>query len=214
MPYDLSAAAKREKNKLTNDLPWILLLEVQVNAEITLYLAKHNEKITWNGNEYIAFPIEFGDKPYDMKSLPTFDVKVSNADQVIQSYIEGYHGLRDIPIIFRLVHAAHLDLTTPEMEEKFNIIKTSYTDQWVTFKMGAEFYLYYRALAERYLRDYCPHKYGKIKCGVPAATVAAYPSCNHTVKDCLVRMNHSGITNIRFRGCPGMGGMFASNSSS
>jgi len=214
MPLDLSAAAKQEKNKLSNDKPWILLLEVQVNAEITLYLAKNNEPITWNGNEYIAFPIKFSDKTYDMKSIPTFDVEVSNRDQVMQSYIELYSGLASVPVIFRLVHAAHLDLTTPEMEEEFNIIKTSYNAQWVTFKMGAEFYLYYRALAERYLRDYCPHKYGKIKCGIAAATLAAYPTCGHTVKDCLVRMQHSGITNVRFRGCPGMGGMFASNSSS
>lgn len=214
MAIDLSVAARREKNKLTNDKPWILLIEVRVTNDISIYLAKNNENILWGGNEYIAFPVEFGDKPYDMKSLPTFDIKVSNADQVMQGFLEAYGGLCDVPVIFRLVHAAHLSLAAPEMEEEFNIIKTTYTDEWVTFKMGAEFYLYYRALSERYLRDYCPHKYGKIKCGVSVATVTAYPTCGHTVKDCLVRMNHSGITNIRFRGCPGMGGMFASNSGS
>ena len=212
MPIDLSLAAKLEKNKLSNNLPWILLLEVRVNDELTLYLCQNNENITWNGIEWVAFPIKFSDKTYDMKSIPTFDVQVSNVDQVIQSYIEQYHGLRDCTIIFRLVHAAHLDLTTPEMEEEFSVLKPSYTDEWVTFKMGAEFFLYYRALSDRYLRDYCPHKYGKIKCGVSAATLAAYPACSHVLTDCRVRMAHSSITKIRFGGCPGMGGMFASNS--
>ena len=212
MPYDLSLAARLEKNKLCNDKPWILLLEVQVSDDVTLYIARNNEDITWNGHTWIALPIDPDDQTQDMKSLPTFNLKLGNADRVLQSYLEQYKGLRDRTVIIRLVHAAHLDLTTAEIEEEFQIIKTSYTDEWVTFHLGAEFYLYFRALSERYLRDFCPHKYGKIKCGVSAACLETYPTCNHTLANCRVRMAASGITNIRFRGCPGMGGMFASNS--
>ncbi len=224
MPLPFSAAGLIEKNKLSNDKPWILLLEVQLNAEHTIYLARNNEDIPWpaaaatlpttpaaGGHTYTAFPIQFSDQTQDMKQIPTLSIQVSNVNRLMQSYLEMYKGLTDKKVVIRLVHAGHLDEATAEMEEEFEIQKTQYNDSWVTFVLGSNFWMFYRALSQRYLRDYCQFKYGKIECGVSAACLATYPTCNHTLAHCRIRMAASGITKNRFGGCPGMGGFFAAN---
>ncbi|MDU2063784.1 MAG: hypothetical protein E6713_03000 [Sporomusaceae bacterium] len=213
MPIPFSIAGRIEKNKLANTKPWLLLVELALTSDLSVYLVMNNENITWNGIEWTAFPMKFEDKTQDMKSISTFGISVSNTDGVVQSYLEEYDGLADHEVTIRLVHAAHLDNPTPEIEEVFEIQETSYTESWVTFTLGANFFLFFRACADRYLKDYCRHKYGKIECGVNTACLAQYSSCAHVLSECRVRMKASGINNIRFGGFPGMGSVFASNSS-
>lgn len=212
MPLPFSPAALLEKNKLANDKPWLLLLELELPSGDHIYIVRNNEEVTWNGIVWEPFPVEPDDKTQDMKSLPSFNVKISNVDHIIQAYLEEFDGLTDCEVILRLVHAAHLDLTTPEMEETFTIQETSYDEQWVTFSLGADFWFFYRALAGRYLKDWCSFKYGGIKCGVNAACLAQYSTCTHTLTACRERMAASGITKIRFDGEPSLqGGLYASN---
>ena len=213
MPLSFSVAGKIEKNKLANNKPWLLLVEVALTDDLSIHLVMNNEKITWNGIEWIAFPMKFEDRTQDTKSISTFGISISNVDGVAQSYLEEYNGLTDHDVTIRLVHYAHLDNTVPEMEETFEVQKTNYDESWVKFTLGANFFLFFRALADRYLKDYCRHKYGKIECGVNAACTIQYPACMHVLTDCRLRMAASGITNIRFGGFPGMGSVFASNSS-
>ena len=153
------------------------------------------------------------DKTEDMKSIPVLNIQVSNVARIMQSYLEEYDGLTDCLVTIRLVHAAHLDNLIPEMEETFSIQDTDYDDEWVKFALGADFWFFYRALAGRYLKDWCDHKYGGIKCGVNAACLAQYQSCTHTLLSCRERMKASNITKIRFGGEPALpGGIYESNS--
>lgn len=206
MPNPFSPMGLIEKNKLSNDKPWIVLIELQLPDGEVARFAKNNEDIIWNGHSWFAIPIIFSDKTDDMKTMSTFTIQVSNVSGAVQAYLEEYNGLVDCVVVVYLVHYAHLDNTTPEIEEQYNVQKTNYDEEWVTFTLGADFWMMYRALADRYLPDWCGWKYGSIKCGVSAATLAAYPTCSHTLADCTARGN-----SIRFGGCPGMGGFYASN---
>jgi lambda family phage minor tail protein L len=206
MPLPFSSAGLIEKNKLVNDHPWIVLFEIQLPDGTSAYLAKNNEPITWRGAVWEPIPVLLSDTTQDMKAMSTFTVQVSNVSGVIQAYLEQYNGLVDCVVVIRLVHTAHLDNHVAEIEETFNVQSTAYDEEWVTFTLGADFWMYYRALADRYLPDFCCWKYGKVKCGVPAATLLKFPSCGHTLADCKKRGNAK-----RFGGAPGMGGFYASN---
>lgn len=207
MPLPFTAAGLIEKNKLSNDKPWLLLLELNLPDGSNIYIVRNNEDITWNGIEWIAFPFDTSDKTEDMKSLPVLNIQVSNVSGIMQSYLEEYDGLVDCPVTIRLVHTAHLDSITPEIEETFNVQETDYDEEWVKFALGADFWFFYRALSERYLKDWCSFKYGGIKCGVTAATLTQFPSCPHTLLGCEARGNSK-----RFGGEPALpGGFYESN---
>ncbi|MDR3565589.1 MAG: hypothetical protein P4N59_29695 [Negativicutes bacterium] len=206
MPLPFSSAGLIEKNKLSNDHPWLVLFEVQLPDGTSAHLAKNNEVVTWRDIAWEPIPVLLSDNTQDMKAMSTFTIQISNVSGVVQSYLEEYNGLVDCVIVIRLVHAAHLDNTTPEIEESFNVQSTTYDEEWVTFTLGSDFWMYYRALADRYLPDFCCWKYAKIKCGVPAAVLRQFPSCCHTLADCKLRNNA-----LRFGGAPGMGGFYASD---
>jgi len=213
MPLSFSAAGLIEKNKLSNDKPWLLLLELNLPDGAAIHIVRNNEDISWNGINWVAFPFNTTDKTEDMKSLPVLNIQVSNVSGIMQSYLEEYDGLVDCLVTIRLVHAAHLDSSVPEIEETFTIQETNYDEEWVTFALGADFWFFYRALADRYLKDWCSVKYGGIKCGVTAACLAQYPTCTHVLTGCLERMCASGITKVRFGGEPALpGGIYESNS--
>jgi phage-related protein len=199
MPYNFSKAGLIQKNMLSNDLPWVLLIELQLPDGTSIYFCKNNDVVTWNSIAWEPIPVLFSNNTQDMKSMSTFTIQVSNINGVVQEYLEANNGLVDCVVVTRLVHMSYLTSTTPEMEESFNIQKSNYDEQWVTFTLGADFWMYYRALADRYFPDFCCWKYGSIKCGVPAATLTTYPTCAHTLSDCTARGNTT-----RFGGYPGM----------
>lgn len=208
MPLPFSAAGLIEKNKLSNDKPWLVLLELDLPDGTAVHIVRNNEDIIWNGIEWIAFPFDMSDKTEDMKSIPVLNIQVSNVARIMQSYLEEYDGLTDCLVTIRLVHAGHLDNPIAEMEETFSIQDTDYDDEWVKFALGADFWFFYRALAGRYLKDWCGFKYGGIKCGVPVATLAQFPTCTHTLLGCEARGNSK-----RFGGEPALpGGIYESNS--
>lgn len=209
MPLPFTAAGLIEKNKLSNNKPWLLLLELNLPDGTNIHIVQNNEMIIWNGIEWIAFPFNVSDKTEDMKSLPVFNIQVSNVSGIMQSYLEEYDGLTDCPVTIRLIHAAHLDSPTPEIEETFTVQETDYDEEWVKFALGADFWFFYRALSGRYLKDWCSGvKYGGIKCGVSAEIMAAFPACPHTLLGCEERGNSK-----RFGGEPALpGGLYASNS--
>ena len=206
MPLAFSSAGLIEKNKLANTLPWIVLLEIDLPDGTSAYFTKNNDVVNWNGITWEPIPMLFSDNTQDMKSMSTFTIQVSNVSGMVQSYLEEFNGLTDCPVTISLVHTAHLDNTTPEIQEQFNIQKTNYDEQWVTFTLGSDWWLFYRALADRFLPDFCNWKYGSIKCGVPASTLTNFPTCAHTLADCTLRCN-----TLRYGGYPGMGGFYASD---
>lgn len=206
MPLPFSPSGLIEKNKLANDMPWIVLIELQLPDGTSAYFSKNNEEVPWNGFVWNPIPVLLSDNTQDMKSMPTFTIQISNVSGEVQQYLELYNGLVDCAVTIRLVHAAHLGNPAPEIEEQFSVQKTAYDEEWVTFTLGSDFWVFNRALADRYMPDSCPWKYGLVKCGVSQAILAQYATCSHTLADCKVRQNSK-----RFGGCPGMGGFYASN---
>lgn len=194
----LSTAALIEKNKLATDSAWLILLEVTIGAT-TLKLVANNEDILWNGDTWQAFPFELDTVGETGKGeIPAVIVKVSNVTGEVQRLIESNNGVNGVPVVIRVINT-EVTTTTPELELSFVVESSTHDEQWITFRLTGANCLTRRVPRRRYLKDFCPFAYGGIECGVSAATMATYPTCNRTFANCTERGN-----SIRFGGFPWM----------
>ncbi|TWH49589.1 hypothetical protein [Sporomusa sp. KB1] len=176
-----SAAGILEKNKLANDKPFLVLVKIDVDGiPEPIRLVRDNQNQTWNDQLWQRFPIDFDQVKEDGKELSTVNLKVSNVQGIIQSYVQQYRGFCDAKVKIMVVHAAHLDNPVPEVELDFIITQTKYGEQWVTFIIGASNDHSFRFPFWRYMRDFCPYHYKDIQCGY----AGDLPECDYTLSTC------------------------------
>lgn len=194
----LSTAALIEKNKLAADSAWLILLEVTIGAT-TLKLVANNEDILWNGDTWQAFPFELDTVGETGKGeIPAITVKASNVTGEVQRLLEANGGANGVPVVIRVINT-DVTTTTPELELSFVVESSTHDEQWITFRLTGANCLTRRVPRRRYLKNFCPFAYGGIECGVPAATMVTYPTCNRTSANCAERWNST-----RFGGFPWM----------
>lgn len=201
--HRLSAAAILEKNKVAATGAWLILLDIVIPEVIDLHLVLNTENITWRSTEYVAFPFDISERTEDGRELPAVTLKVSNASQAIQQYVEQSGGGVGAAVAIRIVHSDHLDNTEPEIEETF-ICESCHVDaQWVSFTLGTGDPASMRRPERRFLKNFCPYQYKGLECGA----TAAQPGCNKTLGDCRARNN-----SVRYGGEPSIpqGGLYVS----
>lgn len=192
----LSDVALLEKNKISSDGVWLILLEVILSETDNIRLVANNEDIVWNGNTYIAFPFDIGKVSENAKGESTnLEIRICNVDNQVLGHVAAVKGGAGSEVVLRVVHSKHLDLTTPELEERFIVEDTRYNEQNVTFVLGTEFSLKRTFPRLTYQKDSCPFKYKSIECGATSSQTA----CDGTLKQCRERNN-----SIRFGGEPGL----------
>ena len=181
----LSAIAKREKNKLSTDSAFLILLDIVLGDEVAR-ICYNTENITWNGNVYQAFPFDLGDiREKTDGSDPSVTVKVDNVSQALQYLVEDADGANGTEVILRVVNTLAMENTAPELEERFVVTKTDVNQQYITFTLGTEYSARTRRPVRRYMKSSCPFKYKGVQC----AAVSSYGTCNHTLTDCRLRNN-------------------------
>ena len=202
----LNPAAIIEKNRLSSDGVWLILLELNI-ADLTepIRVVRNNEDIFWNGVPWVAFPFELGEMNEDSKGeLPNLTLKISNITGALQQYIEMSNGGVDSSAIIRVVHSKHLDLDIPEIEETFAVESLTVDVNWITVNLGPDFTTQLRVPADRYMKDFCPFKFKGYECGYNGLD----ESCDKTIDDCRKNKKNS----VRFGGEPALpGGAYASN---
>jgi len=194
----ISALAKQEKNKLHTDSVFLILLDIipNITGAETLRVCYNNEDITWNGNLYQAFPFELGEVSEDSTgSEPSVELKVDNTTRALQSYVEDYSGGNGFTVVLRIVNSKALDISTPELEERFTVNHCAVDQQFITFNLGSGYPLNDRRPLEKYLKNNCPFRYKGLRCG----STSGYATCGHTLTECRARGNSA-----RFGGYPGI----------
>ena len=186
---NLSPAVILEKNKIANDQPFLALLEIQIpHIPEPIRIVHNNEDIEWpsgTGNIWQAVPFQIDEVTEDGKEISQINVKVCNVDRTVSQYLEASSGATGTCVTFRLVHAAHLDLTEPELEEDFSVIKAVADMNWATFTIGPDFYTNQRVPWDVYLKDYCPYHFKDLECTYNGAET----TCNHTLTRCRALNN-------------------------
>lgn len=192
----LSAIAKQEKNKLSTESVFIVLLDIDLKDGDVIRVCYNNEDITWNGNLYQSFPFELGEVSEDTDgSDPSVELRVDNTSRALSYYIESSGGAVNMPVVLRVVNTENLNSNEPELEESFVVQKTSIAEDFVTFTLGAEYSSRTRRPLNRYMKNNCPFKYKGLRCGYNGGL----PTCYHTLVDCRAHENSK-----RFGGFPGI----------
>jgi len=108
-----------EKNKISQDQPWLILLKLtNVAGDLVLRLVRNTENITYKGEDYIAFPFEVDTIPEATQgSIASFNINVSNVDRQIQNYIEQDATFGSgWEIIMSVIHTSDLNPSAPSGE--------------------------------------------------------------------------------------------------
>ncbi|VBB09665.1 bacteriophage lambda gpl minor tail [Lucifera butyrica] len=203
---NLSVAGVLEKNKITSDGVWLLLLEVALpDSEESLRLVRNSEDIVWNGHTWSAFNFTVGEIKEDSEETqPSVPVRVSNITQIVQAYVEANNGLTGATVTLRVVHSQHLDNLLPEVEEIFTVQSTTCDSHWVTFDLGCDLSVQLRFPFRRVLKNFCAWRdqYKGIECGY----AGSLPPCDGTLQSCRERGN-----SVRYGGEPSIpeGGLYA-----
>lgn len=197
----LSSAAIVEKNKISGAGAWLVLLEIDAPGYGTIRLSSDNQHTVWpssGGNLFVSFPFQIDDRRDDASgSLPSFNIRVSNVSRALVPYLESTDGMKGSTVRLLVVHADHLDLTSAELDETFDLLSVSLDDFWVTFVVGAENPMRQRSPRDRYLKDHCRFKFKSARCGYGGAATL----CDGTFRRCRALGNSA-----RYGGFPGIDG--------
>lgn len=178
----ISAISKAEKNKLSTDSCFLILLEIRLQN--TVYICYNNEDITWKGQLYQAFPFEIGEITEDYTGEPNVSLKVSNVAQGMQWYVEDSGGGVGTEVILRVVNSLNL-AGEADLEEYFVVTACKIDEQWIEFTLGNGYSAKTRRPLNRYMKNNCPFKYKGLRCGY----IGNHQTCLHTLADCRAHNN-------------------------
>lgn len=189
----ISAISRAEKNKLSTDSCFLVLLEIRL--ENTIYICYNNEDVTWQGQLYQAFPFEIGETNESSDgSDPNISLKVSNVAQGFQWYVEDSGGGVGTEIVLRVVNSKNMN-GNPDLEEVYNVISCKVTEQWIEFTLGNDYSAKTRRPLDRYMKNNCRFAYKGVRCGYNGNM----STCDHTLADCREHRNSK-----RYGGFPGI----------
>lgn len=190
----ISAVSRAEKNKLSTDSVFLIMLEIQLPSVVRLVY--NNEDITWKGNVWQSFPMKLGEANEESNgSDPNLSVQVDNVAQGMTYYVEDAKGAVGTPVILRVVNSENLPNGEADLEEYYVVTECKVNEQWVTFTLGNEYSARTRRPLYRYMKNNCPFAYKGLRCGYSGGIA----SCQHTLQDCR---NHGNSE--RFGGFPGI----------
>ncbi len=183
------------KNRLSTGAAWLLLFKFTLPGVATpIYLARNTENITWNEEEWTAYPVDIGTINLTADGgLPTVNVRVSNITRAIQSIVEASDGAVGGSIDVYFVYTDKLDDATPVYDIGMKILSAVCNEKAVDFSCGVEYSPNMRRPLWNYQKYICPYKYGDIRCGISDATKTTYPTCNKTLAECKERSNDARI---------------------
>jgi len=157
MPIVLSQALIEEKNKTESLEAWLVLVELISPDNLTeIYICRNTEDVTVNGQLYQAFPFELDDIVDTSKgSLPTFALKVSNIDRVIQQHIEEDATFGSgWAVNVKVVSTVDLD-GAPEIELNAVLLNVSCDKVFATFECGIANPMMQQFPRQRYSSGFC-----------------------------------------------------------
>lgn len=196
-----------EKNKVSQDQPWLLFLTLtNVAKTLTLRLVRNTENITFKGHEYIAFPFDIDSVPEASKgSLPTLSIRVSNVDRQIQSYIEqdatfgsGWEVLISLAHVSQL-NGTNLEGKVAEIEHKFQSLDLVADNDYLTINLGVRNPMLVQFPRQQYAGGFCQRTFND-GVGCPYATQGkagtTFEQCKRTLANCKERFDTNRVNSL------------------
>lgn len=192
----LSGQTIKDKNALSTDAVFLVLLEIDIPAVPTIRLVNNTEDITWNNELWQQFPFDFTDMSQNSNGeIPEWSIKISNVNRVIEIYLQNYdlylkqNGIdgNDITCIIRVINTNDLLNNTPILEHEALLQQPSTTPQWATFKLSAKNPYNKSFPPRKIMKSFCSWKFKSTECGYSGT--GAY--CDKTLGTCRSYGNSS-----------------------
>lgn len=179
MPRTLPASFILEKNKLYNENPWLMLIELQVSSTSSFYLTNSMTSITSNGDVFDPYPITLDKIPSsDEGDLTNVRITISNITRELMTYVEESDGLVGKTLLLQIFNAANLNDT---YSEKLEVFSSGCTVG--SIEIEASYFMLETATfpGAFFVRDYCMWEFGSAECGVDTSNINIFnPSVDST----------------------------------
>lgn len=198
MPYDISTDAIIEKNKITSEHTWLLLLKITYGVEDIGHICLNNESVSWDGKTWLPaiFSLTGLSETKDAE-IPSVTLTIDDFQRNLIPTLEESGGGVGTVVTLYVVHSNHLDNLTPELEEEMEIISVTIDARSkVVFTLGSENLSTLRCPQQRYLKNHCRFVFKSSRCGYSGIET----SCNRTFARCKELNNET-----RYGGFPGIG---------
>ena len=169
MAKALSIQSVIEANRLSSDVPFLCLIDVEVvdpdtGVVVTVLNFVHNtEPILFQGTNYAAASFDISIKQESGKQAEA-SLGIKDLTQTIQGYMEAYGGGIGFNLTVYVVNGARL-FEAPEVVEYFQITGATSGDYAHSFTLGAENILAVTFPRRRQTRDFCQNRYKSVECG-------------------------------------------------
>ncbi len=201
---EISSVVKVEKNKLTTDSVFLILLEITIpSVAETIRVVNNNEDITWNSYTWQRFPFSI-DEISESSNAETsqFQIKVSNVNNIIGQYIRQYdvyvkqNGFSPIDVVLYVVNSKDLDNPTPVYSYDLILSTQSINHLEVAFTVSARDLFRARTPQYKMYPNACRFKFKSSLCGYTGSET----SCDKTLVRCRELDN-----SMRYGGFPAVG---------
>jgi phage-related protein len=192
----LSLASTIEKNRLSTTGADLILLEIKLSTPI--YIVNNNANITWNSQEWLAFPFKLGSINYDGKETPNITLNVSNVTRSVGAALATVKGGGGTEVIMRVINSKLL--SEPAMYEEYFVVKDSGRDgTWCSITLGVKDEGQKRFPEKRVMKNFCSYISSTGFKGIECAYNGAETTCDGTLTRCRALGNSA-----RYGGYPGV----------
>ena len=184
----LSNISKVEKNKLNTDSSFLCLLDITIpSVAETVRIVNNNEDITWNSENYQAFPFDIDEISESANAeLSQFSIKVGNANNIVGQYVRQYEayikefGFQAITCTLYVVNTKDLDNTEPIYSTNLILSSSNVTAIEVTFTVSARDLFRVRTPLHRMFPNSCRFAFKSTQCGY----IGSENNCDKTLFSC------------------------------
>lgn len=184
-----------ELNALGSTSALLVALEINIPSTPTIYVVNNNENITFQGNEYIAFPFDVGEITAGKGETPNFQILIDNTTRVMSQYVMAYdaylkqNGIDGNGITCTAYVLNTNDLSEAVLTDYFQLTDFSTDNKTATFNLGTES-LYNKTYPPRKMyANFCSFKFKDAQCGYTGSA----STCNKTLSGCRVLQNSRRI---------------------
>lgn len=201
MPLSFDSNYSTEKNKIATSYPWLHLLEIAYGESLFIRIVNNNENVTFNGNTYTAFPFIIGERSESNSGkLNDLDVRVGNANRVLESVISQYNGLAGATATLLVVQANLLETyDTYAIVETYQIISSSTDNNWAYFKLGMPKLTSKSFPSVRYYKNVCNYTFKGLACKYTQSIIVTPPKyIEFTASTKNIQYTGGGFVNANF----------------
>ena len=202
MSTSLSIASIIEKNRISSEVPWLILLDIAVVDPATLmtvetlHLARNVDPVTFNGVTYAPAAFDISLKA-EAGSQQEISLSIKDYTLAVQQRMQDYGGGIGFNVTVMVVNAGNLG-QNPEVAEYFQVTAAETANYECSFTLGAENNITKAFPRRRQSKDYCQWRYKGPECGY----TGSMPSCDLSLKGPNGCKAHQNV--VHFGAFPGI----------